>query len=791
MAFLINDEYEYVWGIIASSSLLHAITNHTCPMTESSSSFFSRKRRRPNAWKDLPAFLDASATVSVGLFGSRRLPELNDLYGAHHQKRTKKNLTTTTTSSSSDVFQSGGAKTSSRHLRRRTTAVEKRKYKHRFPKANNQKPSQSSITDDVTRKARRGKQTTLCQGHFEWQQQQQQLLLTEQENSSSSSTRIHWMVTHLWHAKRFHMESLWGWRVPLCHSNRGARAALRLQDEGRCSIQDVTWKRQSATISSTLPLSTLLPILSRMCPEFAISKATLGGSQMGSGILHQIDQFPLQAFGPARWQVSSFQNDNDVSLRWVVQWMVHPSIFQNLTDCLQFLMTERDDISIQWEKYLHSSSSCFQLCGSSATRIIQNVLRPTTRTCRQNPNDWDWAQLPEQQDAANSLPHGSIVRVNIALDANSSSSSTIIESTKDPEKTTLPKFQQHVDDVHKSIQRNNLENDKMATVRASKNQVLLVWRAPRTLDCPTNYAVSGWEIYCSCPELAKAIWMKLVLAGPCCAIGMAEESHLKLECSPPLLVFPRDYVDTQQGQLYWASTNSSWNLVRRIWEGGWGRLPIQCHSLKLPNVRWRSLVSSEKNEDRVMEEDDDPQQETRDPQVVVVRGTFAQPFVDALNGCGQLITTSCAITQPNRTRSRKHRRARRSNDVVQPPPLSRNQAEIWNQSCNILGSSLSLPAVLVCQVLVSGRGTIASGATVELSSILLGFVTVGSFSLKRGSCHGIAVVGAARLLQALTTIEGSLGRVVRLPNGSCEIQLAVTVGSGEVKCKGTMSIISQ
>src|SRR6056300_1210170 len=22
------------------------------------------------------------------------------------------------------------------------------------------------------------------------------------------------MVTHLWHAKRFHMETLWGWRVP-------------------------------------------------------------------------------------------------------------------------------------------------------------------------------------------------------------------------------------------------------------------------------------------------------------------------------------------------------------------------------------------------------------------------------------------------------------------------------------------------------------------------------------------------------------------------------------------------
>lgn len=710
----------------------------------------------------MPAFLDASATVSVGLFGSRRLPELNELYSAHHkEKKTDTNKQIIRI----DPLQSGGAKTSSRHLRRRTTAVEKRKHKHRFPEGTKKSSS-------TTRKARRGKQSTLCQGHVEWQQCQQI------DANDEKSTKIHWMVTHLWHAKRFHMEALWGWKVPLCHSNRGARAALRFNDEGRCSLQDVTWKRQSATISSTLPLSTLVPILSRMCPEFAISKTTLCGSQRGSGMIHQLDQFPLQSIGPAQWQVSFYKNDT--SSRWVIQWMVHPSIFQELTDCLKALVAERDDGGVEWEKEHSSTRSGFQLCGSSATRIIQNMLRPTRTGGVQNSNDWDWEQLPNSQDASNSLPHGSIVRVNLCLDDVTTSNTT--ELKDDPEKTGLPKFQQHVKNVQKSIERQNLENDKMALDQESKYQVLLVWQAPRPLDCSANQAVSGWEICCSSPELAKAIWMKLAMAGPCCAIGMAEENHLKLECSPPLPVFPRDYVDTEQGQLYWSSTpNTSWSLVRRIWEGGWGRLPIQRNSIKLPIVNWNSLVSqsSDKN--------DEEESTVSQLQVVVARGAFAQPFVDALNGCGQLMPSSSP--KSTCTRRRKHRQARQSNNVVQAPPLSQNDANILNERCSILRSSLSLPAVLVCHLQVSGRGTIASGATVLLSSILLGFVTAGTFSLKRGSCHGIVVVGAARLLEAMIAMERNMVRIVQQPNKSVQIQLAVNVRSQETQYEGTISII--
>ena len=155
----------------------------------------SSSKKRKRQWKDLPAFMDASATVSVGLFGSRRLPELKAMYSAVTKS--------STAVSPNQTLTSGGAKTSSRHLRRRTTAVERSKHRHRYPSA-------SKLSQSTTRKARRGKQSSLCQGHFEWQKG-----YCIQAEETESPSNVHWVTSHLWHTKRFHMESLWGWRVPL------------------------------------------------------------------------------------------------------------------------------------------------------------------------------------------------------------------------------------------------------------------------------------------------------------------------------------------------------------------------------------------------------------------------------------------------------------------------------------------------------------------------------------------------------------------------------------------------
>lgn len=761
-----------------------------------------RKRKRPSrpSWKDLPSYLDKSATVSVSLFASRRLPELKDLQTqlrtAEDQNERQYGSRCCKGVQPEDALRSGGAKTSSRHLRRRTTAVERKKHKHRFPLGDR------SSSHSTTRKAKRSRKSTLLEGHFEWRRNSN---VSTDDTTTITKSKVHWLATHLWHAKRFHMETLWEWRVPLCHSNRGARAVLRLEQEQRCSLQDITWKRKAVAISSTLSLSLLVPLLSRICPEFAASRAVLAGIEMGSGMLHHLDQFPMNAIGPIRWVVSKEREAE--ACCWIVQFFVHPSIYSSLVDNLRQLTRGESEIQMEDSPEI-IGSSCFRVCGSSSTDILRHALQPKhdeeTRV-----TSWNWCKVPSRQEADTCLRHGSIFSVTV-----DPGDSYLKAARRNPvdDSPSLEDLKTHMVQVHKHLEHVNLEKEKddgvyMRTTK--KNKILLIWQAPRKLNCLPNHAVSGWEIHCSDPTLAKAIWMKLVLAGPCCPMGMAEESHLRLECSPPMLMFPRDYVDTEQGRLYWNGENPSWNVVRRLWEGGWGRLPIKSATVTFSPTRWNRLVSidySKEDEnveqmkekdpwsiqqegpiDESSKEEDEETSDEIDCTTVVVRGAFIQPFLQALQGCGQQPKEpSIETKQQQRT---NHRRARPLNEMLKAPPLSKQQSITWKESCFGLRSSLSLPALLVCHVQVADKGVLQSGDKVYFGATCLGYVTTASFSLGRGTCHGLAMAGAARLLHALESSNREAGRHVRLLDGARSLQLAVTFHTGEMRCKGSLFIV--
>ena len=44
-----------------------------------------------------------------------------------------------------------------------------------------------------------------------------------------------WLETHIWHAKRFHMVELWGYKIPHYPNDRGVRAAYR-DATARCAV---------------------------------------------------------------------------------------------------------------------------------------------------------------------------------------------------------------------------------------------------------------------------------------------------------------------------------------------------------------------------------------------------------------------------------------------------------------------------------------------------------------------------------------------------------------------------
>eukprot|EP00957_Ditylum_brightwellii_P040497 3065080-Ditylum_brightwellii.AAC.1 len=126
--------------------------------------------------------------------------------------------------------------------------------------------------------------------------------------------------------------------------------------------------------------------------------------------------------------------------------------------------------------------------------------------------------------------------------------------------------------------------------------------------------------------------------------------------------------------------------------------------------------------------------------VVIVRGAFGEPFIQALAGCGLVPSSSSicispthddasmgssssvgaekrdrhnqTVNQARRTKGRRpRRRVRPSHVVYDANALPTDKAAAHKDMCNALLSSLSLPALLRVHIVVDGKGTIVTGAS--------------------------------------------------------------------------------
>jgi len=664
-----------------------------------------KKRKRTHlSWKDLPAFCDAAASVSAASFGARRLPEIKALWRTSFRR--DENHPT-----SIESLLSGGGKTSSRHLRRRATSHLSRK-RHRYPTQNHKEASATVTKKSPSRKAIRNKKALLQSSHEGWRAQ-------STVNVPADSGRTNWMTTHLWHAKRFHMEDLWGWKVPVIHSNRGGKAALRLAREGKTLIHDATWRMQPIWLAVS---STAVPYfqesLRRIIPNFQFS-ASIAGALTGQGMIHNVDSFPRGALGPVDWIVSQNpllgKESKDKTL--FVYLFLHPSLQTVSFKCINDAINQKR-LGIEGPyRSIDGGVSCLQLRGQS----VMECLRAGLQTCNDsqqselktlfNDNEVRWYKR---------LPHGS---------------------------TLLLPFD------------------------AARSDILVRSQCPRDPVLNCNNGVCGVDVICS-PDVVKKLFHALVLEGEACAIGVAEQSHLCLECHPTLPFFPRDFPDTSDGISYWKGDTEKWNIVRAYYEGGLGRVRLEKGTSDA--VDWSQLVCEAAS--------------ASDSSTVVVRGVYGKPFVDALMSCGKLPELS--DEPPIR---RKRRRVKNPSNFSRAQPTSKELVRKLKHHCSSLADSLTLPALLLCHVRIDGPGTMGSGASLFAINSYdnpLGFATSGSFSPVLGRSHGMGAVGAVRLLKAVAFAgDNRSAVVVKQLNGAREIQLRVRVRHKGVECDGSLSLL--
>jgi hypothetical protein len=402
--------------------------------------------------------------------------------------------------------------------------------RHRFPTAKQQQLGSSPNTPPSQSRCARRKNQSLLQAshHATWQ---------NSVDSYEESKTCSWIATHVWHAKRFHMLDLFNWKVPMLHSNRGAKAALRLGQES-CVVQDATWCNQPIWFKCRANVATLL---CQIIPSFTSWPASLDKVVVSNGMVHARGAFPGGAIGPVSWMISPklLDDDGDVTSDhdWFYMYLfVHRSIHELVFSELSALLSPGNGPF----KFVKGGLACLRLRGNQVESCLKKGLT----------SSFDLDQTESQ-------------RVEAYLEAQPSHFSTL--SIKCP--------------THQDGQASMLH---------------IVRQSPRDSTLKQNNGVSGCDVYCHL-SVARLLFQAFVLKGCACPIGVVEDAHLCLEAQPPLPVFPRDFPDTHQGSLYWADSANEWTTVRRYLEGGIGRISPDSRLLRAIDWKSKSVLGDQES----------------------------------------------------------------------------------------------------------------------------------------------------------------------------------------------------
>ncbi|WVW84177.1 hypothetical protein I302_106207 [Kwoniella bestiolae CBS 10118] len=181
-----------------------------------------------------------------------------------------------------------------------------------------------------------------------------------------------WLPTHVWHAKRYHMTNLWGYRLPLTPTLKSFRPAYRAGrrkvvgfDTSYYGIIELEGAREE-----------IIGVLGRLSGgKFAGSKYE-DGSRVANIMLYHYDSFPTSLIGQAEviWQTPSESEMKRVWLR------LHPSIFNETWNALkmatsQLQQSESSSIRTLQIRDLRGDINSIDLIGPKAGKVLRRILR--------------------------------------------------------------------------------------------------------------------------------------------------------------------------------------------------------------------------------------------------------------------------------------------------------------------------------------------------------------------------------------------------------------------------------
>ncbi|KAK8774742.1 hypothetical protein V5799_010724 [Amblyomma americanum] len=145
-----------------------------------------------------------------------------------------------------------------------------------------------------------------------------------------------WLETHIWHAKRFKMADMWGYRVPIHPTDKGIRAAYRGSAK-HALLHDLSYYNCIELIGGVEELTAKLALITSGDTGLTFgAKSYLPGTREGSTVLYHRGRYPFSAIGPVKflWRVAGDETGASGACadgRQLWLW-VHPAIHVEVSE---------------------------------------------------------------------------------------------------------------------------------------------------------------------------------------------------------------------------------------------------------------------------------------------------------------------------------------------------------------------------------------------------------------------------------------------------------------------------
>lgn len=188
-----------------------------------------------------------------------------------------------------------------------------------------------------------------------------------------------WLESHLWHAKRFHMADMWGWKIPWAPTMKQTRSLIKMTKEN-CTMRDISYTviisfklkayNDANEIPQTMPPSSETKnILLSKLSEFLRPDSRI---ETGLHILFPIElfkpnQFPTSPIGPAE---AFWVDDNNL-------WFIcNPLLIDQIIESFN---TENSDEKLKIDiEIINGELNIYEVYGPNASEAICSVLQPNT-----------------------------------------------------------------------------------------------------------------------------------------------------------------------------------------------------------------------------------------------------------------------------------------------------------------------------------------------------------------------------------------------------------------------------